>query len=528
MKKNRILDCTLRDGGYCNDCNFGLKNEIKIINSLVEAGIDIIECGFYDETITYDVNRTKFNDIKQISKLIPAKRKDKLFVVLADYGKFNPDTLPEYDGTSIDGFRIAFHKKDYVLGIETCKKVIAKGYKVFVQPMVSISYTDSEFIELIKFVNEIKPYAFYIVDSFGMMKENDLIRLFFMVEHNLNEDIFVGFHSHNNMLLAYSNAQALVRMQTNRQLIFDASVYGMGRGAGNLNTELFTEYLNDHNDGDYELRPLLCIIDDILTAFYEKNPWGYSLPNYLSAAHNTHPNYAMYFDEKKKLTVEAMNEIFDMMDDENRVTFDQKYAEKVYKEYMSMGGIHEEHENELKNILNNKNILLIAPGKSCELEKKNIIEFVQNNSDLIKVSINFEYTHIETDYIFVSNLRRYRMLEQEFYKKCIVTSKVPPQNVFLQTSYLELLNTEEFVSENAGLMAIKFFINNGVKKIYLAGFDGFSEKRIENYNDPKMVFGSVDSHIEQINKQCSKVLKLYKNDADIVFLTRQKNIKLNS
>ncbi|HFP8864919.1 TPA: 3-hydroxy-3-methylglutaryl-CoA lyase, partial [Enterococcus faecium] len=149
-----------------------------------------------------------------------------------------------------------------------------------------------EFLAVIKNVNQFKPYAFYIVDSFGMMKGKDLTRLFYMIEHNLEKDIQIGFHSHNNMQLAYSNAQKLITVQTNRSLIIDSSVYGMGRGAGNLNTELFVEYLNDNAGKKYQLKPLLYIIDEILNSFYQKSYWGYSLPNYISAVHNAHPNYA--------------------------------------------------------------------------------------------------------------------------------------------------------------------------------------------------------------------------------------------
>ena len=94
------------------------------------------------------------------------------------------------------------------------------------------------------------------------------------------------------MQLAYSNAQSLVDLHSDRELIIDASVYGMGRGAGNLNTELFVQYLNDNADGNYDIKPLLSIIDEILNEFYQRNYWGYSLPNYLSASHNAHPNYA--------------------------------------------------------------------------------------------------------------------------------------------------------------------------------------------------------------------------------------------
>lgn len=166
------------------------------------------------------------------------------------------------------------------------------------------------------------------------------------------------------MQLAYSNAQSLVDLHSDRELIIDSSVYGMGRGAGNLNTELFVQYLNDNADGNYDIKPLLSIIDEILNEFYQKNYWGYSLPNYLSAVHNAHPNYAGYLDDKKTLTVENMNEIFDMMDDDKKVSYDQSYIEELYLRYMATGKSQEEHKADLIEKLREKTVLLIAPGKS--------------------------------------------------------------------------------------------------------------------------------------------------------------------
>ena len=256
MNKVHLLDCTLRDGGYCNNWNFGLDNERKITSSLVEAGIDIIECGFLTEKTPYDSNHSKFNTVDQIAKIIPKNRHGKIFVAMMNYGEFDINHLPECNGSSIDGIRVAFHKKDIKEALELCKKVKARGYLCFMQAMVSLSYTDEEFLSLIRQSNELKPYAFYIVDSFGVMKRKDLVRLFYMVEHDLDEGIKIGFHSHNNMQLAYSNAHTLVDMQTRRDLIIDSSIYGMGRGAGNLNTELFLEYLND-NIGGKEIREVM-------------------------------------------------------------------------------------------------------------------------------------------------------------------------------------------------------------------------------------------------------------------------------
>ena len=149
------------------------------------------------------------------------------------------ETIPDWDGSSVDGIRVTFHKKDMLPALEQCRRLKEKGYKTFLQPMVALRYTDAEYLELIRLANEVGPYAFYLVDSFGTMKRKDMLRFFYMIEHNLREDIVIGFHSHNNLQLAYANAQTLVDLQTSRSLILDSSIMGMGRGAGNLNSELF-------------------------------------------------------------------------------------------------------------------------------------------------------------------------------------------------------------------------------------------------------------------------------------------------
>lgn len=525
MNKVHVLDCTLRDGGYCNQWRFGFENAKKITNGLVEAGIDIIECGFLTNKVMYDPDVTKYNSVDQLAAVIPACREDSLFVAMVNYGEFNIDDLPEYDGSSIDGIRVAFHKKNLPEALEFCEAIKKKGYKVFVQAMVSLCYTDEEFLDLIRKVNSFEPYAFYIVDSFGMMKGKDLTRLFYMVEHNLKENIWIGFHSHNNMQLAYSNAQTLVGVRTNRNLIVDSSVYGMGRGAGNLNTELFINFVNENYGKDYQLKPLLTIIDEILNDFYQRNYWGYSLPNYISAAHNAHPDYAGYLDDKKTLTVEDMNEIFDMMEEEKKFSYDKEYIEELYLKHMATGKVQEEHKEELAEILKGKIIVLIAPGKSS-VEQKDIIIAAAEKENTVTVSVNFDYTYIPSNYIFLSNLRRFRELDHGKHKKCIVTSNIPADGVYLQTKYKDLLNQMEGVKDNAGLMAIKFLMGYGVSEIKLAGFDGYSHDAKENYGDDQMAFVTRNAVLDVMNNGMSKMLREYSKTQKISFLTEPKHVKI--
>ena len=525
MRAIEVLDCTLRDGGYCNQWEFGCNNIKKIISGLNSAGIEISECGFLTQSVTYVPGVTKFASVDQMAEFLPEKRDGKLYVAMMNYGEYNLTTLPEHDGTSIDGIRVAFHKKNWKDALKICKEIKEKGYLVFIQPMVSLSYSDEEFLEMIRCVNEFEPYAFYIVDSFGEMKQSDLMRLFYLVEHNLKDGIRIGFHSHNNMQLAYSNAVALVDMHSRRNLIIDSSVYGMGRGAGNLNTELFVEHLNNEGYGSYVLPPLLNIIDEILNTFHERNFWGYSLPNYISAKHHAHPNYAFYLDSKKTLTVEGMDKIFEMLIPEKRVNYDMDYIEEVYLEYMSKNSDTDADETNFENAIRGKRVLLVAPGKSSADEKDRIAAFAASD-DVVTVSINYVYHYVNVDYIFVSNMRRYRELPTTALTKTIATSNLEAKNVFLQVGYKELLSHVESVKDNAGLMAIKFFADCGVNEIYLAGFDGYDHENEKNYGDSEMSVYMKPQVINAINKGVSKVLTEYSNRLKIEFLTKPKYITI--
>ena len=519
MSKIKLLDCTLRDGGYCNNWSFGQANIHSIISGLVEANIDIVECGYVSQKQEFDIDRTQYTSFEQIGQFIPNDREGKIFVAMINFGEFNIDDIPEHDGTTVDGIRVCFQKKKRFEALEYCRKIKEKGYKVFVQGMVSLSFSDEEFLDFINRTNEFEPYAFYIVDSFGMMKGKDLIRLFYTVEHNLKSNIKIGFHSHNNMQLAYSNCLSLTQVQSNRTIIIDASVYGMGRGAGNLNTELFTQYLNENCNSNYNLKPLLTIVDEILDDFHKRNYWGYSLPNYISAKNNAHPNYAGFLDDKKTLTVEDMENIFQLMDEDKKVGFDKVYIEELYTRYLATGKVQEEHKDELAQKLKGKTVILVAPGKSSVVEKEKI-----ENADGVVISVNFDYP--TSDFVFLSNLRRYRELSKEKYGKCIVTSNIISDGVYMQTKYRDLLNSVETVRDNAGLMAIKFLMAYGVSEIKLAGFDGYSHDTKENYADKHMEFITRNAVLDAMNEGMEEVLGKKKKNIKITFLTTPKYVLL--
>lgn len=525
MNRIKVLDCTLRDGGYVNNWEFGNKNIKKIISKLADSNINIIECGFLTNKIQYNSEFSKFDTVQRMEEFLPKKQKNAETVCMINCGEYDLDNIPEYDGSSIDGIRVAFHKKDLKDALEFCKGISEKGYKLFMQPMVSVSYTDIEFIALIQKANEIRPYAFYIVDSFGVMKRKDLMRLFYLVDHDLDKKVYVGYHSHNNIQLSYSNAQALVDLKVKRELIIDSSVFGMGRGAGNLNTELFVEYLNDTNGGNYKLKPLLQIIDQVLNNIYLSSYWGYSLPHYISAKNNCHPNYASHLTDKDTLVAEDISNILISMDENKKVNFDKEYIEQLYYKYQAHKIDDTVAKNQLEEIFRDKVVLAIAPGSSINVE----INKITNEADLsntIVVSVNFIPEKINTDYVFVSNLRRYEELNGKTEHKLIATSNVKADNdVGYIVNYIDLLNEFREVSDNAGLMLIKLMISLGVRSIKLAGYDGYSYDAYTNYAEKDMTFVKKNIVVDSLNEGMKKMLLEFKRQVKIEFITKSKYVK---
>ena len=120
----KVLDVTLRDGGCVNNFNFGQTYMEKILSAQEESGVDYIEMGYIDEQKGSESGRTQYINEQVISKTILKNKKSGIkYVAMMDFGKFNVDNLGERTPESIDGIRLAFHKKN-------CKDMISLGRKI--------------------------------------------------------------------------------------------------------------------------------------------------------------------------------------------------------------------------------------------------------------------------------------------------------------------------------------------------------------------------------------------------------------
>ena len=217
------------------------------------------------------------------------------------------------------------------------KAVKENGYKLFMQPMVTIDYSIDEYVHLTKRIANLKPYAVSIVDSFGYMLKEDFRQYFKILDNILETDVVIGFHSHNNMNLAFITAQDILEYNTNRRLVIDASLYGMGRGAGNLNTELIANYYNMTLGQKYSMNHILDLISDYIMAIYEKRSWGYSPYLFITGLYHYHPNFACYLLEDYDVSVSEFEAFIHTIPEEMKTKCKKPYVIEMWKRFKEEG-----------------------------------------------------------------------------------------------------------------------------------------------------------------------------------------------
>lgn len=475
-----LLDCTLRDGGYVNDWNFGEETIRGFSRKIAQTGIEIFEVGFIKGD-TYNPDRSVFPDIESITPMIQPKSENMKYVGMLDMSAPVPlERITPCSGDSVDGIRVIFKKDRIGEAYRYCRRIQELGYFVCVNVVGTDLYTDAEFIEVIEKFNALHPYALSIVDSFGLIKRKHFLRLAYLADHNLAEGIILAYHAHNNLQQAYGNAEALVEMNLKRDLMIDACVFGMGRGAGNLNLELFAEYMNENYNTHYKIEPMLEIMDEYLNEIYQTKFWGYSLPLYLSATTGSHPNYAIYLAGKNSLTVKAFNELLQSIPAGDKASFSREKAEKYYRAYQENYVDDKETVDELGARLEGKKILVLAPGRSLRTLSGQVREAAE---DAVVIAANFLAEEFHPDYIFSSNMRRFVKIQGKTRAKCIVTSnmKEAAQHDYV-VNFASYASKHADIIDNSALMLLKLLLAAGVKEVRIAGMDGYSEVASDYYD----------------------------------------------
>ncbi len=518
MKNIKILDCTLRDGGRIIDCQFVDNVIAELAKSLTEANVDIIEMGFLRDTklVEYHGNSTFFTSTTQLESLLPENRRNAMYTAFIDFDMYDFSKLERCDGNSVTGIRVGFTKKQFTHRYEELKRsflrVKDQGYALFIQGVNTLAYSDRELLDVVDLVNEVEPYSYGIVDTYGGMYLDDMVHLYNLVEHNLNPDIGIDIHSHNNFQLSFAFAQEIIRLANDkRQIILDATLNGMGKCAGNLNTELIADFLARKMSYDYDTDMILDVIDRYLYPIKKSCEWGYSIPAFMAGIYKAHPNNIIYLTEKYRLNSKDIKYIISGIEKETRQRYDYDNIQRVYKDYCGSRVDDTEVISELRNKLENRHALVLAPGKSTEDFHEKICNFIEQEEPVV-ISVNFIPRQIECDYLFYANTIHWEKIsDRTDRKKCILASNIhtDTENTLL-VDYSGLIMEDSVLYDNSTMMLLNLLKKAAVAKISLAGFDGLKKDEV-NYVDDTFPNQPSDVNIAETNKEVKRLLEQYKS-----------------
>lgn len=482
MEHIRLLDCTLRDGGHINKGKFGEITIKSTIERLVEAGIDIIEVGFLWD-MQYGTDTSRYYTIADVKRILPPTLGSSKISLMADFIDLNH--LEPYDGT-VEYIRLSFKRFRLDWALTTAKILMDKGYKVFINPVNSNVYSDKEYIEVLEKVNQLKPYGFAIVDTFGVMRVSDLSHRYFLVENNLNPDITIGLHLHENLGLAYSLGQHFAQIASpKRNIVIDCSLSGMGREPGNLSTEFIVDFLNNQYGKSYATEPIYDAIDDYIIPIKEKHPWGYATPYAMSAKYGLHRTYAEFLMGKQRLKNKDIQRILRQIDKSESELFNEEYVEKLYQAYMNVEyNDTEDKAGLIEELSKYQKILVVAPGKSILESEAELNAFIDNHTCVI--AINFVPGNLRCDMIFLTNTKRYNSIKyNRDNKKLIITSNLirDIEERDYTVSYNEFTYFNEKYCEDSTLILLNLLQKLEIQNIYVAGFDGEYSGKMEYFDD---------------------------------------------
>ena len=526
MAERQLLDCTLRDGGYINDWEFGHANIIEIFERLVSSGVEYIEIGFLDQRREFDINRTIMPDTQSANTIFAGVDKGSAVVLgMIDYGTCDIQNLQPCEETFIDGIRVIFkeHLRDEALAF--CAEVQKLGYKVFAQMVSVTTYTDEALKEYAECCNKIKPFATSMVDTYGLLDEEHLMHIYSILDKYLDADIKEGYHAHNNFQLGFANAKTFLSSDSKRDILADGTLYGMGKSAGNAPLELLMMFMNEKLGGTYDITQALEAIDNVIMDIYRKQYWGYNSFFFLASSTKCHPNYVSYLMNKRTLSVKQIDEILLSIAHEKKLMYDAKYAEKVYLDYQNIRCDDTSAIDTLRKKLLDKDILLVGPGRNLHDQQNAIYDYIDAHKPVV-LSVNFVPDAIKVDYVFLTKAKRYTQLIKDRSAgintgaDIIATSNVTKTkgDFSYVVNYSSLIDLDTEIIDNSLVMLLKAIISLGVKKVALAGFDGYSSSD-DNYYDVSREYSYVKDKAAYLNEYVRRYLENVKDRLVVNFIT---------
>jgi 4-hydroxy 2-oxovalerate aldolase len=293
----KVLDCTVRDGGLINKWQFSEEFVRKVFVALSKAGVDYMEVGYKssDKYFSRDENgKWKFCDDEDIKKIIGDTETEMKLSAMADIGRIDHEDIGPKSESVMDMLRVACYAKEVDKAISLAHHCLDMGYETTINLMAVSKVLERDLDEALNDLSKSDVPIIYLVDSFGFLYSEQIHALAKKYLEALPGKQ-IGIHTHNNQQLAYANTIEAIIAGVNR---VDATLYGMGRGAGNCPLELIMAFLKNPK---FDIRPVIEVIQELFIPLKAKMEWGYHIPYMITGTLNEHPRSAMKIMAEKKL-----------------------------------------------------------------------------------------------------------------------------------------------------------------------------------------------------------------------------------
>lgn len=303
----KVMDCTIRDGGLMNKWQFTDEFVKAVYDACVASGVDYMEIGYRSSESAFDrkeVGAWKFCDDKDLRRIVGDNKTKLKLSAMADIGRIDYDDIPQKKDSLLDMIRVACYVHQVDKAIDLAHHCMDKGYEVTINLMAVSKVIERDLDEALSDLSKSRVPVVYLVDSFGSMYAEQVESLMAKYKNALPGKT-IGMHAHNNMQLAFSNTITSIIEGAN---MLDATLLGIGRGAGNAHLETLLAFLKNPK---YHLHPIFNVISKYLIPMQKEITWGYHIPYLITGAMNEHPRSAMKWMDSENW--QDFNSFYDKM-----------------------------------------------------------------------------------------------------------------------------------------------------------------------------------------------------------------------
>jgi 4-hydroxy 2-oxovalerate aldolase len=493
-----ILDCTLRDGGYYTNWDFDDFVVDKYLEAMNTLPVDFLEIGYRSIRMDGYLGQYFYCPVKTV-ETIRLKSKKKLVIILneKDIRLEHLKELLEPIKGLVDMVRIAIDPQFMKRALLLAERIKSMGFLVGFNVMYMSKWGEyGSFTNEIKNVDGIVDY-FYMVDSFGGVYPEDVINTIDLVRTSINCKL--GFHGHNNLELALVNSITALNHGVD---IIDSTVQGMGRGAGNLKTELFLTHLNGKESQNIDFNALGNVVQ-AFEGLMSKYSWGTNLPYMISGSNSLPQKDVM---EWVTTRLYSFNSIIRALENKKNKVLDNQRFEVFH------------------SIKKSNEVLIIGGGSSVFNHLRSILEFINSKENLTLIFASSKnanlFKEISVDKVFCLVGREGSRLESvfegfgEFTGACILPpfprkmGTYVPKEVAKKTFELEAIEFTDKFKDSHTVLSLQTAIELSADNIYIVGYDGYSSE----------IMTSIQSTLSDENNQIFQDFILFSNQK-IISLT---------